>query len=219
MLGQNEEQAASHSHFESFWPVILSRLSLPLLCQHAAQSSVESPANEASTRKRPAFLARQVGDGPSAEKPKDSSLVFGDRIWKSLNYRFLPTQRPPLSSRHERIYTEQYQLNRDEVGRSEPCATSRRWIIVVLPVSATVRFSSSGRAPDHRRYEPTEAIAYDVVEPSASFSRASPIEGDRRVLRQRRGHSRDRRYRRIISIAVLDTVDPLATLRKRAEVG
>lgn len=118
-----------------------------------------------------------------------------------------PRKRPSLSSRHERIYAEQYQLNRDGARPIENLAQRlERWMHRrVAGIRGGPILELGAGTLNHRRYEHTEAIAYDVVEPFRElYAGRSESKEVNAFYDNVADISRDRRYRRIISIAVLE---------------
>jgi SAM-dependent methyltransferase len=122
-----------------------------------------------------------------------------------------PRQRPPLTPAHQRIYAEQYRLNREGSRLVESLAQR-------LEVWMHHRVASLQGGPilelgagtlNHRRFEP-ENVDYDIVEPFRELYEGRPeMSGVRNIYDRLRDIRRDQHYQRIISIAVLEHMTAL----------
>lgn len=124
-----------------------------------------------------------------------------------------PRERPPLTPAHERIFAEQYKLNRDG-GTAVDGAAQRleRWMhrkVAAVPGAPVLELGAG--TLNHLKFEP-DTVPYDVVEPFVDLYRSSP---DRERVRAFYESVQDiplaQRYRRIISIAVLEHLTQLPT--------
>lgn len=117
-----------------------------------------------------------------------------------------PRQRPPLTAAHERVYTEQYRLSREGARPVERLAQFfERWMhIRVASLKGGPILELGAGTLNHRRYEEPN-VAYDVVEPFRELFEGRPEGGRVRDLFDSvTSVPTDRRYARIISIAVLE---------------
>jgi hypothetical protein len=122
-----------------------------------------------------------------------------------------PRPRPPLTPAHEKVYAEQYRINREGGAAMESVAQRlERWMhrrVASLREGPVLELGAG--TLNHRRYEDS-AIAYDVVEPfrelyagriksaavRASYDSVADVPAERR-------------YARVISIAVLEHMENL----------
>lgn len=117
-----------------------------------------------------------------------------------------PRRRPPLTPAHERIYAEQYRLNRDGAAPVERLAQYlERWMHNRIAARQEGPILELGAGTlNHRRYERSD-VAYDVVEPFHGLFEGRPeVRLVRDFFDGVASVPIDRRYRRIISIAVLE---------------
>jgi hypothetical protein len=122
-----------------------------------------------------------------------------------------PRSRPPLTPAHEKIYAEQYRINREGGGAMESIAQRlERWMHrrVASLRDGPVLELGAGRL-NHRRDE-DPAIAYDVVEPVREvYAGRAESSSVRAFYNSVVDIPVDRRYARIISIAVLEHMENL----------
>ena len=122
-----------------------------------------------------------------------------------------PRTRPPLSDAHAKIYAEQYRINRDGKTIVDGAAQKlEQWMHRrVARISEGPVLEIGAGTLNHIRFE-NECSPYDVVEPFKAL-----YEGRREVGKVRKFFDSvqdvptDRRYRRIISIAVLEHLPDL----------
>ncbi|NNL64722.1 MAG: class I SAM-dependent methyltransferase [Myxococcales bacterium] len=122
-----------------------------------------------------------------------------------------PRARPPLPEAHRRIFEAEYKANRE--GRDAASSLAQRaesWMhrrVAVDPAYPTLELGAG--TLNHLPYEAAEGD-YDVVEPMASLLDGSPALAR---VRDRFSslHEIDpaRRYRRIVSVAVLEHMEDL----------
>lgn len=120
--------------------------------------------------------------------------------------RSYPRTRAPLSPAHERIYAEQYRLNRDGARPVENMAQRlERWMHhQVANVGGGPILELGAGTLNHRCYEQPD-VEYDVVEPfHALFEGRPEVRQVREFFNTTASIPPERRYRRIISIAVLE---------------
>lgn len=122
-----------------------------------------------------------------------------------------PRVRPPLGEAHQRIYAEQYKLNR-EGGSAVDGASQRleRWMHrkVASQEGGPVLELGAGTL-NHLAFEP-ETYDYDVVEPFTALYQDRPEKQRVRSFYDSvQEIPLDQRYRRIISIAVLEHLTDL----------
>jgi hypothetical protein len=129
-----------------------------------------------------------------------------------------PRTRPPLTDAHERIYHQEYAVNRS--GKGLLFATSK-WLegwmhsrIAACGTGGSVLELGAGGL-NHLECE-REVGVYDVVEPLADLCRNSPLAGKvRRIMDSYDALGRligKQQYRRILSIAVLEHLVDLPTV-------
>ena len=122
-----------------------------------------------------------------------------------------PRRRPPLSPAHQKVYAEQYRLNREGAGAIENVAQRlERWMHrrVASMQGGPVLELGAGTL-NHRRYE-DPSIAYDVVEPFRELYAGKPeAQSVRAFYDSVADIPADRRYARVISIAVLEHMENL----------
>jgi SAM-dependent methyltransferase len=117
-----------------------------------------------------------------------------------------PRQRPPLTAAHQRIFAEQYRLNRDGGGVMESLAQRlERWMHVrVASLKGGPILELGAGTLNHRRHEEPN-VDYDVVEPfRALFEGRAEVQQVRHLYDSVASIPVDRSYYRIISIAVLE---------------
>ena len=122
--------------------------------------------------------------------------------------RSYPRRRPPLTPAHERVFAEQYRLARDGAAPIERLAQYvESWMHHRIASRREGPILELGAGTlNHRRYEAPD-VEYDAVEPAQDMFKVK----DRPEAQQVRDFFDDlasvpvdRRYRRIISIAVLE---------------
>lgn len=122
-----------------------------------------------------------------------------------------PRERPPLPDAHQRIYQEEYRLNRDGVRAAEGLAKRmEEWMHrqVTSPGRGDLLELGAGTL-NHLRFE-KDAGAYDAVEPFTGLYEDKEERGQLRSVFSALGDiPSDRRYARIISIAVLEHMTDL----------
>lgn len=117
-----------------------------------------------------------------------------------------PRERPPLTPAHERVYAEQYRLNRDGARAVENMAQRlERWMHRrVSSLSGGPVLELGAGTLNHRCYEDAD-VDYDVVEPFRELFEGRPEVQQVRDIFDNTAHvPPERQYRRIISIAVLE---------------
>ena len=138
-----------------------------------------------------------------------------------------PRRRPGLSPAHARLYEQEYRLNRD--GGALVVSLARRlegWMHRQVAARAEV---AAGAGPgdvlelgagtlNHLAWEPPAARArYDIVEPFEALYRSSPLLGTIRDVYARLADvPPERRYDRIVSVAVLEHLTDLPAEMARA---
>lgn len=135
----------------------------------------------------------------------DTAMSIADLL------RTYPRERPPLSPEHAKVYAEQYRLNREGARPIEGIAQRlERWMHRrVASVTGGPVLELGAGTLNHRRYEDA-AVAYDVVEPFRELYRDSPETAKVRAFYDDVAEvPADRRYARIISIAVLEHMENL----------
>ncbi len=123
-----------------------------------------------------------------------------------------PRDRPPLTEGHERVYVEEYRINRG--GRGALYGLIRRlesWghrQVATLSDHGPVLEIGAGSL-NHLEYEPG-VVAYDCVEPFAELYEGSPDRARvRNLFRMIEDIPDDLRYSRVISLAVLEHLERL----------
>ncbi len=122
-----------------------------------------------------------------------------------------PRQRPPLPPAQQAIYVTEYRDNRtgaNPVQRAAQWAESwmHRRIAANAPAGPVLELGAG--ALNHLPYE--SCREYDVVEPFTELYRDSPLRGRvRHFYRDITEVPRDSRYRRILSVAVLEHLEDL----------
>ena len=123
-----------------------------------------------------------------------------------------PKQRPPLSEAHSRSYVEEYRLNRDGARAVEGAAKHleawmHRRVRALAGRSPTLELGAG--TLNHLPFEP-ETREYDIVEPFAAlYAQSTLLPRVRSVFADQREIPTATRYRRIISIAVLEHMTDL----------
>ena len=118
-----------------------------------------------------------------------------------------PRSRPPLTPDHEKVYVDQYKLNRSGKGLMNSTARAmERWMHrqVAKPKNSGSILEIGAGSLNHVRYE-VETNFYDCVEPFKELFEDSPyrhLVGN--IYRHIEEVPRDSSYHRIISIAVLE---------------
>ena len=123
-----------------------------------------------------------------------------------------PRTRPPLGDAHAAIYAEQYRINRDgETVIDRAAQKLEEWMHRrVARLSGGPVLELGAGTLNHLRFEP-EIVPYDVVEPFKALYQGRPAALNIRDFFDFVQHvPEDRRYRRIISIAVLEHLPDLA---------
>lgn len=122
-----------------------------------------------------------------------------------------PRTRPPLSAAHQKVYVEQYKINREGSTTVDHAAQKlERWMHrrVALSRGGPILELGAGTL-NHLKFETTKE-PYDIVEPFSSL-----YKGKDELARIRAAYDsvkevpKDNRYRRIISIAVLEHLTDL----------
>jgi len=134
-----------------------------------------------------------------------AELNFADLL------RSYPRRRPPLAPAHEKVYAEQYRLNREGARPIEDLAQRlERWMhrrVAALHGGPVLELGAG--TLNHLRYE-DGSLEYDVVEP---FRELYAGKAESQSVRAFYGSVADvpvdRRYARVISIAVLEHMDNL----------
>ena len=122
--------------------------------------------------------------------------------------RSYPRHRPPLTPAHERVFAEQYRLAREGAAPIERLAQYvEGWMHrrVASRREGPILELGAGTL-NHRRYEAPE-VDYDVVEPSQDMFKIKgrpEAQQVRDFFEDIASVPADRRYRRVISIAVLE---------------
>lgn len=122
-----------------------------------------------------------------------------------------PRPRPPLTPAHEKVYADQYRLNREGGAAMESIAQRlERWMhrrVASLREGPVLELGAG--TLNHRRYE-DPSIDYDVVEPFRELYAGRPESKSVRAFYDSVVDvPADRRYARIISIAVLEHMENL----------
>lgn len=117
-----------------------------------------------------------------------------------------PRTRPPLTPAHQSVYAEQYRINREGAGAVEGIAQRlEAWMhrrIASLHVGPVLELGAG--TLNHRRYEDA-SIEYDVVEPFHELYANRPERHSVRAFYDSVADvPSDRRYARIVSVAVLE---------------
>jgi hypothetical protein len=122
-----------------------------------------------------------------------------------------PRERPPLSPAHERVYEQEYKLNRQGDRAIEGLAKQLEgWMHrqVARQRGAPVLELGAGTL-NHLPFEPA-VEPYDIVEPFKALYEGSPLLCRvRDVFDSQADIPEGRRYRRIVSIAVLEHMTDL----------
>jgi hypothetical protein len=122
-----------------------------------------------------------------------------------------PRERPQLSPRHSEIYAEQYRINRDGETLADGAAQRlEEWMHrrIASRDGGPVLELGAGTL-NHLRFERNLA-AYDVVEPFRElYEGRSELAGVRNVFDTLVDVPADRKYERIVSIAVLEHLPDL----------
>ncbi len=126
-----------------------------------------------------------------------------------------PRQRPPLTADHARVYAEQYRLNREGLGLAESLAQRlEQWMhrqVASTSVSGGPILELGAGTLNHRKYEARE-IHYDVVEPFSTLYEGRPEMSQITTFYTSVSDiPPTRKYRRILSIAVLEHMTDLPT--------
>lgn len=117
-----------------------------------------------------------------------------------------PRTRSPLTPAHEKVYAEQYKINRDGASALDGAAQKlEEWMHrKVAAVQGAPVLELGAGTLNQLRYE-REGQAYDVVEPFRALYEGRPVASRvRDFFDDTRDVPRDRRYKRITSIAVLE---------------
>jgi hypothetical protein len=127
-----------------------------------------------------------------------------------------PRRRPPLPPDNALVYLEEYKINRNATGRPlyRLVAGLESWMhrqIAACPLGTDLLELGAGTL-NHRPYE-SAAINYDIVEPLDELYRGNPsLRQIRRIYAAISDVAPDRRYHRIVSIAVLEHLENLPTI-------
>lgn len=122
-----------------------------------------------------------------------------------------PRRRPPLTAAHKEIFARQYRINREGSAGFERLAQQlERWMHVRIAAQSGGPILELGAGTlNHRRYE-SPRDAYDVVEPFHELFEGRPEAAQvRSFFDDVRDIPADRRYHRIVSIAVLEHMTDL----------
>ena len=126
-----------------------------------------------------------------------------------------PRQRPPLSPKHESTYLEDYRRNRLGLGPVQRVANAaERWMhrrVAASRKSGSAILEIGAGTLNHLPFENDFAV-YDVVEPLADLYEDSPFRG--RIgsfYADITAVPPERRYDRVISVAVLEHLTDLPT--------
>jgi hypothetical protein len=125
--------------------------------------------------------------------------------------RSYPRQRPPLTPAHERVYTEQYRLNREGARPVERLAQRlESWMHrQVASVKGGPILELGAGTLNHRCYEDAR-VEYDAVEPFHElFKGRAEAQRVRAFYDSVLDVPAEQRYRRVISIAVLEHMTDL----------
>ena len=127
-----------------------------------------------------------------------------------------PRTRPALPAANADRYVEEYKINRNESGRSlyRVVAGLESWMHrQISRRQGEVELLEIGAGTlNHRSYEPG-LLSYDIVEPFDVLYQGSPwLPQIRRIYPTLSDVPLDSRYRRIISIAVLEHLEDLPTV-------
>ena len=117
-----------------------------------------------------------------------------------------PRERPPLTAAHQAVYAREYKLNRDGALAAAGLAQRlERWMHRQVAAGAGGATLELGAGTlNHLPHEPEQGD-YDIVEPFADLYENHPaLPRIRRVYDDLSEIPDDTRYRRIISIAVLE---------------
>lgn len=131
-----------------------------------------------------------------------------------------PRQRPPLPEAYQRIYRQEYRINRDGATLMTRVArASESWMhlqVARRPEARSLLEIGAGTL-NHTDFE--RSPCYDVVEPAEwLFSDGPRRSRVRTIFRDLREVPAASRYERIISIAVLEHVDTLPEIIARSGV-
>lgn len=122
-----------------------------------------------------------------------------------------PRERPPLSDRHSEIYAEQYRINRDGETLVDGAAQKlEQWMHrrIASREGGPVLELGAGTL-NHLRFE-RKIDAYDIVEPFRQLFEGRPeVASLRDIYDDARKVPTNRRYQRIISVAVLEHLPDL----------
>ena len=122
-----------------------------------------------------------------------------------------PRRRPPLTPAHERVYAEQYRLNREGARPIENLAQRlEQWMhrrVAALRGGPILELGAG--TLNHRRFE-ADVADYDIVEPFRElYEGRAELRKVRSVYDKVSDIPAERLYRRIISIAVLEHMTAL----------
>lgn len=122
-----------------------------------------------------------------------------------------PRERPPLSPAHQKIYAEQYRINRDGESVADGAAQKlEEWMHRQVAAASGGPILELGAGTlNHLKFERYSG-SYDVVEPFRALYEGRPeTKRVRDFFDSVQDVPTDRRYRRIISVAVLEHLPDL----------
>jgi hypothetical protein len=122
-----------------------------------------------------------------------------------------PRTRPPLTEAHAKIYAEQYRINRDGETLADGASQKlEEWMHRrIARVSGVPVLELGGGTLNHLRFE-SGASPYDVVEPFTELYSGRPeCNSVRAFFDSAQEVPSDNRYKRIISVAVLEHLPDL----------
>jgi hypothetical protein len=122
-----------------------------------------------------------------------------------------PRSRPPLTPAHEKVYAEQYKINRDGATTIDGAAQKlEEWMHrKIAAVEGAPVLELGAGTLNHLRFE-REGEAYDVVEPFRALYEGRPVTARvREFFDGAQDVPLDHQYKRIISVAVLEHLPDL----------
>ena len=122
-----------------------------------------------------------------------------------------PRERPPLTPAHEKVYAEQYKINRDGATTIDGAAQKlEEWMHrKIAAVQGAPVLELGAGTLNHLRFE-REGEAYDVVEPFRALYEGRPVTARvREFFDGAQDVPLNHRYKRIISVAVLEHLPDL----------
>lgn len=148
-----------------------------------------------------------------AVSPRECGPNFRESIRVSLRELLIsyPRERAPLSKAHQEIYAQQYKINREGSTLVDNAAQNlEKWMHRQISTirGAPVLEIGAGTL-NHMKFE-TAADSYDIVEPFVDLYRGRPeLARVRAIFESVRAVPTENRYRRIVSIAVLEHLTDL----------